>query len=85
VKDKTRVEVPWFFKEGSLEATCEDPRLGDLPPGWTRVSRDRVAEDPLTVAAFRNSYTGESRKSDPRVDLDVLQQRGVHVEMIALI
>lgn len=68
------------------ERSYEDPRLGPLPEGWSRLpERDRTDDDPETFQEFQNQFTGEIMASDPRLTAEALRQRGVKLETFALV
>lgn len=63
------------YRDRKTEAIIvEDPRLGPLPRGWTKVSHDEEAYQPL----YRHAETGEERTEykDPRLELDYLEANG---------
>ena len=69
----------------TYELTAEDPRLGVLPPEWERVPYERSADDPALFEVFKNSITGETLHSDPRLSPEALRARGVNLETLQLI
>jgi len=85
IQDETGIEIPMWLNAETSEKTLEDPRLGDLPPGWTRILRNRVMEDPLTFATFENLETGEMLDHDPRVSIEILKARNLPIETLALL
>lgn len=69
----------------TYKLTAEDPRLGVLPPKWERVPYERSADDPALFEVFKNSITGETLHSDPRLLPEALRARGVNLETFQLI
>jgi hypothetical protein len=64
--------------------TVNDPRLGDLPPGWEWSEAERTKNDPDLF----EEYYHESDKyihSDPRMTVEALAARGVILESFDLI
>jgi hypothetical protein len=61
----------------------EDPRLGELPPGWKR--RGHPSDKFWTW--FTNEETGEEMKQlgDPRLTAEALKQRGVDLKVFKLV
>jgi hypothetical protein len=67
------------------EETAEDPRLDVLPPEWERIAYERSPDDPALFEVFKNSVTGETINSDPRLSPEALRARGVKLETFQLI
>ncbi|KAL2023614.1 hypothetical protein VTK56DRAFT_1771 [Thermocarpiscus australiensis] len=65
--------------------TLEDPRLGNLPPGWERVPYQKLDDDPDILERFRNMETGEVVNSDPRLSPHALAARGVKLQSFRLV
>jgi hypothetical protein len=62
----------------------EDPRLGDLPAGWQRISHGME----MYYTLFEHLETGErmwSDRRDPRLDIDVLEAGGHQFETFVLV
>lgn len=75
-----------FFNEKSGEVVEEDPRLPPLPEKWRCVRREATSEDPWDfVADWVNNETGVVLNSDPRMEEEVLRERGVTVEWLELV
>ena len=70
---------------GDTVTTEEDPRLGPVPRPFERVESQRTLDDPTNFVRFRNSQTGEVINYDPRLTLEALRERGVHVESFQLV
>ncbi|KAK6606664.1 hypothetical protein H4I95_04313 [Botrytis cinerea] len=66
------------------EKTLDDPRLPPLPFEWVEVNRDD-GPWPIGKYHFRNTVTGESMDSDPRMLPDALVKRGVNLQKFRLI
>lgn len=67
------------------EETVEDPRLDVLPLEWERMAYERSPDDPALFEIFKNTVTGETINSDPRLSPDALRGRGVRLETFQLI
>ncbi|KAL8923008.1 MAG: hypothetical protein Q9208_004820 [Pyrenodesmia sp. 3 TL-2023] len=67
------------------EVAAEDPRLDILPPPWVRWVYERAPDDPALFEVFRNTATGETMKSDPRLSAEALKARGVQLKTFDLI
>lgn len=75
---------PLFVNRVSEKTQCEDPRLGELPSGWSRVGHER--EEEFTI--FRDNNTEEVYYSDifdPRTFPEELEKRGVKLENFTLV
>lgn len=76
---------PWypvFRDEETQEILLDDPRLGDLPAGWT--ASETILKGMLV---FENGSTGERRTAidfDPRMTKEELEKRGVELQEFAL-
>lgn len=66
------------------EKTLDDPRLPPLPFEWVEVNRDD-GPWPIGKYYFRNTVTGESMDSDPRMLPDALVKRGANLQKFRLI
>ncbi|KAI9900048.1 hypothetical protein N3K66_004310 [Trichothecium roseum] len=78
-----------YFNTRTRTLTAEDPRLGQPPTGWERVSlndlgRNLTGDDPLVVDFFRNEATGEVINSDPRLLPEELEKRGTKLQWFAI-
>lgn len=72
-----------FKNQETGETTCEDPRLGDSPPGWSRVEHELDKE----YSIFLDEETGNmyaSNLCDPRTFPEELEKRGVKLEKFKL-
>ncbi|KAI0445124.1 heterokaryon incompatibility protein-domain-containing protein [Xylaria telfairii] len=75
-----------FFNSESGVLCDEDPRLEPLEDQWERVgTRNRTAGDPEIFQEFRHVPTGYIVKSDPRLSLKALKNRGVRLETFSLV
>ncbi|KAH7310530.1 heterokaryon incompatibility protein-domain-containing protein [Stachybotrys elegans] len=75
-----------FYNSETKTTQDEDPRLGPLAEEWEAMERkERTSEDPRIFAYFMNKKTGEIVNSDPRMEPQVLRERGVELETFALI
>jgi hypothetical protein len=64
----------------------EDPRLGSLPPNWERVDDyKKKSDNPILLAVFRNTETGEIMKSDPRMLPEALVACGVKLQQFRFV
>jgi hypothetical protein len=80
------------FYDTTLDTSSqEDPRLGDLPPGWQKVEAESVNEplrtenDPYFFTRFRNAEKHITINADPRMLPEELQNRGVALQDVHLI
>lgn len=74
---------PLFLNRQTGEISCEDPRLGDLPPGWTRIEHENQAQ----YSIFRDGKSSKNYFStdfDPRTFPEELEKRGVKLERFEL-
>ena len=71
-------------KETGVEST-EDPRLGPVADDWQRLEPVRTAYDPSYYAKFRNRLTGDVMNSDPRMQPEELERRGVKLQTFSLV
>ncbi|KAI4173796.1 MAG: hypothetical protein LQ346_008354 [Caloplaca aetnensis] len=78
----------WGYQNGFVDQETgdhlfEDPRLGELPPGWRREDPESPA-DPYNW--FVNDETGERTEFpiDPRMTADALRARGVPLQEFLL-
>ncbi|CCT64715.1 related to heterokaryon incompatibility protein [Fusarium fujikuroi] len=77
-----------YYNHNTGELTAEDPRLEPLV-GWQRVSleelgRDLTGDDPEVYEFFRNMEDGRIVNSDPRLEPEALECRGVNLETFVL-
>ncbi|KAI1262828.1 hypothetical protein F5Y18DRAFT_145109 [Xylariaceae sp. FL1019] len=88
VDDLGRKQIrPYFLNEDTGIRTLDDPRLDNipLPAEWEPVRFLWYRDDPVYCKKFRNKKTGEVINSDPRLSVEALMERGVHVETITLV
>jgi len=73
----------WTYLEHETErCTIDDPRLGELPPGWKKKSY----EEDQFWNWFVNSSNGEEIKGgDPRLSVEALLERGVDLRNFELV
>lgn len=70
---------PLFLNLETGETQVEDPRLGELPAGWSRVEHARADE----YSIFLEEKSGKEHYSDefdPRTTPEELEKRGVKLE-----
>jgi hypothetical protein len=75
---------PAYRHRESGKIQVEDPRLGELPPGWRRVSH----KEELFYTRFQYGETGETGSSihrDPRLHTDLLEAAGRKFETFELV
>ena len=71
------------LQNGQLGA--EDPRLAPLPSEWERVAYERTSDHPAYFEMFRNSTTGETMNSDPRLLPNALEALGIKLKTFGLV
>ncbi|MDI1490377.1 MAG: hypothetical protein OHK93_001579 [Ramalina farinacea] len=72
---------PVFVHNETGQLMTEDPRLGDLPPGWKRESWDR---DHYVRYVREDGVKPEFPDKDPRMTCEALEARGVKFEDIVI-
>ncbi|KAH8885373.1 HET-domain-containing protein [Thozetella sp. PMI_491] len=80
----SRQEIPVFQIIESGEVTHDDPRLGDLPPGWEQVQISLESTE-RNACVFKNVDTGVIIKGDPRLLPEKLVDRGVKIVTFSLV
>jgi len=75
---------PQYWNPETNIMAQEDPRLGDLPPGWSKLDRERIPDSPLHYSPHQNLVTGEEINSDPRLLPNALIARGIKLEQFWL-
>ena len=79
------VKEPAYWNSETNSASRDDPRLGELPAEWERITQRRTPDDPILFAPHRNKLTGEIINSDPRMLPNNLRKRGINLEMFPLV
>lgn len=85
LNEDTGANLPAFKHTSTGEVTHNDPRLPPMSSEWKDVSADRTMSNaPL---CWQHETTGEWRSylSDPRLDADALESRGVKLETFFLV
>ena len=72
---------PVFVHDETGQLQREDPRLGDLPPGWTRETWD---DDPYIRYVREDGVKSEFPDKDPRMTYEALEARGVKFDDILI-
>ena len=75
---------PYYVNRATEEKTFSDPRLGPLE-GWETFDTLEEGESQHTIAAFRNTETGHSMNSDPRLSAEALRDRHVPITSFRLV
>jgi hypothetical protein len=70
-----------FINEMMGVVTLEDPRLGELPLGWTQT----VGPDGLPRWSKDDWDVGQATEFDPRLEIEALKERGVQIEDVILV
>jgi hypothetical protein len=82
LRDLKGVRYDNYIRWPTYKILTEDPRLGELPPGWRRV------EEGLDYTLFQHCETGQrmhSDKSDPRLSLSLLEAAGHKFETFNIV
>lgn len=85
IRNREAIGVTIYYNRNTKETTTEDPRLGEYPPGWVKVEKERTPDDPIQYAPHRNMITGEEINSDPRLAPELLTARGIKLHTFNLI
>ena len=72
---------PVFVHNETGQLMTEDPRLGDLPPGWTR---ETWGNDPYVRYVREDGVKPEFPDKDPRMTYEALEARGVKFDDILI-
>ena len=72
---------PVFVHNETGQLEFEDPRLGDLPPGWTRETWD---DDPFVRYVREDGVKPTFPDKDPRMTYEALEARGVKFDDILI-
>lgn len=72
---------PVFVHNETGQFETEDPRLGDLPPGWTRETWD---DDNYVRYVREDGVEPTFPDKDPRMTYEALEARGVKIEDIII-
>ena len=78
-EEKTQREADVFYDGRRGTYQFEDPRLGDLPEGWSAM------EHPLQYLSFVNEEQDLKTRFDPRMQPQHLRERGVELQRFLLI
>jgi len=62
-----------------------DPRLDPISSEWEQLHDERTSDDPEIFERYRNTITGETINSDPRLFPDELKARGVSLKTFQLV
>jgi len=73
-----------FYNTVTEESTAEDPRLEPLTD-WTRVDKEVDGDDPIHCDFFKHRTTNECVNYDPRLEPELLRERGVALTEFSLI
>jgi len=81
-EEKSRIQWMGHMDRETEEFYYEDPRLGDIPPGWKK--KDHPSDQ--FWSWFVNEETGEEMKDgDPRLTPEALKQKGVDLKVFRLV
>lgn len=82
-----RDELPTFYNSETKVTTQVDPRFGNLPEEWLQIDPqpEKTPDDPRLFKVHLNTRTGEVINSDPRLLPEMLEARGVKLEVFRLI
>lgn len=73
----------YFFDPRTGETTREDPRLGPLYK-WSRVDMEPEGDDPIHFDFFEHEDTGLVINYDPRLEPEMLEERGIQLMTFTL-
>lgn len=65
--------------------TVHDPRLGDLPIEWEWSECERTKNDPDLFEEYYHEADDRYIHSDPRMSVEALERRGIHLETFDLV
>ena len=74
-----------FVHKQSGRVQCEDPRLGQLPEGWSVKRHEREDAYPIYVNDITGEYCGKAYATDPRMTSEELRLRGVDMRTFSLV
>jgi len=81
------LDIKFAFKD--QKPTCDDPRLGPLPPDWEfrgdGIAKAKIGVDDSGRRWYENVRTGEETWSDPRMTSEGLRARGVAIKDFILV
>lgn len=73
----------YFFDPRTGETIREDPRPGPLY-NWSRVDREPDGDDPIHFDFFEHEDTGLFINYDPRLEPEMIEDRGIQLETFTL-
>lgn len=78
-------DYPAYWNSKLQLFSAEDPRLGDLPEGWSRSKKSHKYEELRTL--FTRTVNGETSETwrDPRLTPDELRRSGVKLQTFELV
>ncbi|KAI1387626.1 heterokaryon incompatibility protein-domain-containing protein [Hypoxylon trugodes] len=75
-----------FVNSDSGELDKEDPRLEPLSSTtWRRIHQDVDGDCPMHYDFFQQQETGQVTNYDPRLEPEILRERGIHLNLFSLI
>ncbi|CAG7555893.1 unnamed protein product [Fusarium equiseti] len=75
-----------YYNEHTLTLSDQDPRLGPLAEeNLEIIESDRTMDDPITFRRFRDTKTGNTMHSDPRLNVDSLRERDINIRFFVFI
>ena len=74
-----------FVHKQSGRVQCEDPRLGQLPEGWSVKRHEREDAYPIYVNDITGKSCGKAYTTDPRMTSEELRLRGVDMRTFRLV
>jgi hypothetical protein len=79
------VYIQWHHNTPTGTCTINDPQLGALSLEWEHLPFVGSPGSPPYLARFKSKEIGEMRDADPRLEVDALVARGVHLETFKLV